>query len=77
MHNKYAIIDESVVITGSFNWTTQAINNNQENLLFYEDKELADKYLKEFNKLWNEFNTVIDKENAIKQVELEKEKNKK
>ena len=77
MHNKYAIIDESVVITGSFNWTTQAINNNQENLLFYEDKELADKYLKEFNKLWNDFNTVIDKENAIKQVELEKEKNKK
>ena len=38
---------------------------------------LGDKYLKEFNKLWNEFNTVIDKENAIKQVELEKEKNKK
>ena len=77
MHNKYAIIDESVVITGSFNWTTQAINNNQENLLFYEDKELCAKYLKEFNKLWNEFNTIIDKETAIKQLELEKEKNKK
>ena len=77
MHNKYAIIDESVVITGSFNWTTQAINNNQENLLFYEDKELSAKYLKEFNKLWNEFNTIIDKETAIKQLELEKEKNKK
>ena len=77
MHNKYAIIDESVIVTGSFNWTTQAINNNQENLLFIEDKELANKYLKEFNKLWNEFNTFIDKETAIKQVELEKEKAKK
>ena len=76
MHNKYAIIDESVIVTGSFNWTTQAINNNQENLLFYEDKEIAAQYLKEFNKLWNEFNTVIDKETAIKQLELEKEKTK-
>ncbi len=26
MHNKMAIIDNSVVITGSFNWTNQAIN---------------------------------------------------
>jgi cardiolipin hydrolase len=77
MHNKYAIIDESVIVTGSFNWTTQAINNNQENLLFYEHKELAAPSVKEFNKLWNEFSTVIDKETAIKQLELEKEKAKK
>jgi cardiolipin hydrolase len=77
MHNKYAIIDESVIVTGSFNWTTQAINNNQENLLFYEDRELAAQYVKEFNKLWNDFSTTIDKETAIKQMELEKEKSKK
>ena len=77
MHNKYAIIDESVIVTGSFNWTTQAINNNQENLIFYEDKELASQYLKEFNKLWNEFSTVIDKETALKQIEIEKKKNQK
>jgi cardiolipin hydrolase len=77
MHNKYAIIDESIIVTGSFNWTTQAINNNQENLIFYEDKELASQYLKEFNKLWNEFTTVIDKETALKQIEIEKKKNQK
>ena len=72
MHNKYAIIDESVIITGSFNWTTQAINNNQENLLFYEDKQIADQYTKEFNKLWDSFTAVIDKETALRQIELEK-----
>ena len=77
MHNKYAIIDESVIVTGSFNWTTQAINNNQENLLFYEDKELASQYLKEFDKLWGEFTTVIDKQTAIKKIEEEKNKAKK
>ena len=72
MHNKYAIIDESVIITGSFNWTTQAINNNQENLLFYEDKQIAEQYTKEFNKLWDSFTVVIDKETALRQIELEK-----
>ena len=72
MHNKYAIIDESVIITGSFNWTTQAINNNQENLFFYEDKQIAEQYTKEFNNLWNSFTAVIDKETALRQIELEK-----
>jgi hypothetical protein len=74
MHNKYAIIDESVIVTGSFNWTSQAINNNQENLLFYEDKDIAEKYTKEFNNLWDSFTAVIDKETALKQIELEKNK---
>ena len=74
MHNKYAIIDESVIVTGSFNWTSQAINNNQENLFFYEDKQIAEQYTNEFNKLWDSFTAVIDKETALKQIELEKNK---
>ena len=39
MHHKFAILDERVVITGSFNWTAQAIKYNQENILFYENKQ--------------------------------------
>jgi hypothetical protein len=74
MHNKYAIIDESVIVTGSFNWTSQAINNNQENLFFYEDKKIAEQYTNEFNRLWDSFTAVIDKETALKQIELEKNK---
>ena len=77
MHNKYAIIDESVIVTGSFNWTTQAINNNQENLLFYEDKDLAKQYLSEFDKLWKEFTNTIDKQTAIKKIEEIKNNSKK
>ena len=72
MHNKYAIIDESVIIIGSFNWTIQAINNNQENLLFYEDNQIAEQYTKEFNNLWDSFTAIIDKETALRQIELEK-----
>jgi len=41
MHNKYAIIDDEYVITGSFNWTDHAIKNNYENLIILKSKELA------------------------------------
>jgi phosphatidylserine/phosphatidylglycerophosphate/cardiolipin synthase-like enzyme len=59
MHHKFAVIDKSVVITGSFNWTMQAVKYNQENLLFFENKFLAEKYTKAFDDLWTSFYTVI------------------
>ena len=59
MHHKFCVIDKSVVVTGSFNWTDQAVNHNQENLLFIENKELAAKYSNEFEKLWNDFEIVV------------------
>ncbi len=33
MHNKFAIIDGSTIITGSYNWTKSAYQRNDENLL--------------------------------------------
>ena len=74
MHHKFAIIDVSIIITGSFNWSTQAVNHNQENILFLENKYLAQKYLEQFNKLWSLYdNCTINKEEAKKYVE-EKER---
>ena len=64
MHHKFCVIDESVVVTGSFNWTTQAVKNNQENVLFLENKKLAMKYAEEFQRLWEDFETVVTRENA-------------
>ena len=40
-HNKIMIIDKTTVITGSFNFTKAAENNNAENLLNIKSKELA------------------------------------
>ena len=78
MHHKFAVIDSSVVIMGSFNWTGQAVKYNQENIFFYEDKNIANQYAAEFEKLWNSFNTVIDQKEAQKEVENEeKEKEEK
>ena len=40
------IIDGETVITGSFNFTKAAEENNAENLLIIHDKKLADLYTK-------------------------------
>jgi len=40
------VIDEETVITGSFNFTKAAEENNAENLLVIRDKKLADRYMK-------------------------------
>lgn len=46
-HSKVMVIDEEIVITGSFNFTRQA-ESNLENLLIIRDKVLAGKYIKNF-----------------------------
>ena len=45
-HNKVMIIGGEVVITGSFNFTKGAEENNAENLLVIRDKKLAERYTK-------------------------------
>jgi phosphatidylserine/phosphatidylglycerophosphate/cardiolipin synthase-like enzyme len=43
-HNKIMVIDGQVVVTGSFNFTKNAEENNAENLLVIRSPELAAKY---------------------------------
>lgn len=77
MHHKFAVLDGSVVIMGSFNWTGQAVKYNQENIFFYEDKNIASQYAQEFERLWNSFTTVIDQKEAAQAVENEAKKEEK
>ena len=44
-HNKVIVIDAATVITGSFNFTKAAEEQNAENLLVIHDSALASKYL--------------------------------
>lgn len=57
MHNKFAVIDTLIVITGSFNWTAAAQKKNAENLLVIKSPELAKLYLKDFLSLWESGST--------------------
>lgn len=43
-HNKIMVIDSRTILTGSFNFTKAAENNNAENLLAIDDAALAKKY---------------------------------
>jgi len=45
-HNKIMIIDEHIVITGSFNFTDAADKRNSENLIIIDNKELSSHFLK-------------------------------
>ena len=54
MHDKIAILDSKVVLTGSFNWTESANNSNNENLLVISDLILAQSYEAQFEAIWNE-----------------------
>jgi len=52
MHNKFAVIDNRVIITGSFNWTRQAVLQNQENIIIQEVPYLASQFHQRFEYLW-------------------------
>lgn len=49
-HNKIIIIDNKTVITGSFNFTKAAQNDNAENILIITDEKLAEKYAKNWQR---------------------------
>ena len=48
-HNKVIVIDGRTVITGSFNFTKAAEDNNAENMLVIRDPDLAAKYTQNWN----------------------------
>lgn len=60
MHHKYGLVDATqpysnpYVITGSANWSNAASNDNDENILIIDDIFIANQYMQEFKKRYNE-----------------------
>ena len=48
-HNKIIIVDDYLVLTGSFNFTKAAEEKNAENLLVINDPSLAKRYLENWH----------------------------
>lgn len=49
MHNKYCIIDQSILLTGSYNYTYRAASHNEENLVrIVGDSELVNEFRANF-----------------------------
>jgi len=52
MHNKFAIIDNRLLLTGSYNWTFSANSRNDENLMVIDDPEIIEIFQNQFVNLW-------------------------
>lgn len=52
MHHKVIIIDHQVVITGSYNFSNNAEQNNDENTLIIHNQEIATQFLAEFQQIY-------------------------
>lgn len=61
MHHKFAIIDQKVLLTGSYNWTRSAAKYNHENVLLVRDMNIIRSYQEEFEKLWKEFTPLLNR----------------
>ena len=55
MHHKFAIIDNEILINGSYNWTVSAAEKNQENIIVTDNRTLIKQFDNEFEKLWRNF----------------------
>jgi phosphatidylserine/phosphatidylglycerophosphate/cardiolipin synthase-like enzyme len=54
MHHKVIIIDERIVITGSYNFSSSAETRNDENLLIIHSAEIAHPFLEEFQRVFRQ-----------------------
>jgi phosphatidylserine/phosphatidylglycerophosphate/cardiolipin synthase-like enzyme len=52
LHHKVIIIDEHLVITGSLNFTDNADESNNENVIIIDNAEIAKLYLAEYQQVW-------------------------
>jgi phosphatidylserine/phosphatidylglycerophosphate/cardiolipin synthase-like enzyme len=56
LHHKVIIIDNRIVITGSFNFSDSANTRNNENVLIIDNADIAKLYLAEFQRIWQDSN---------------------
>lgn len=54
MHHKVIILDEHIVITGSYNFSASAEKKNDENTIIFHNSNIAAIFLEEFRRVYNE-----------------------
>ena len=59
-HSKYMIVDKSLVVVGSFNWSRPAFENNHENAVLIRSPEMAQTYLEYFRAIPRVYYAVKD-----------------
>lgn len=71
MHNKFCVIDEKVLINGSYNWTYFAESKNNENiLLIKQERDTIQAFRKEFDSLKHGLE-IVDKITKLTKFEID------
>ena len=52
MHHKFVVVDSKCLVTGSLNWTNQALHGNNENVIVTTADDLVQPFDNEFEYLW-------------------------
>ena len=66
MHHKFCVIDRATVITGSYNWSHKARNNDENITVVTEAPDFASKYLETFDDLLSRTGQSVDISEAAK-----------
>ncbi len=66
MHHKFAIFDNKIVLSGSYNWTTSAKEENFENIVVSDNSKLVSAFHQEFQRLWSKFSPDSSNQSVIK-----------
>jgi phosphatidylserine/phosphatidylglycerophosphate/cardiolipin synthase-like enzyme len=53
-HHKVFVIDEQTLITGSLNFSENADDSNDENVVIISNGDIAAQYVQEFDRRWAE-----------------------
>lgn len=53
LHDKVIIVDNSIVVTGSLNFSSSADDENEENVIILDNPEIAALYLQEYQRIWD------------------------
>ena len=53
MHNKVIVVDSRYVITGSLNFSTNAEESNDENVVIIDNPDIVKLYMQDFDSVWS------------------------
>jgi len=70
MHNKFCIIDNQKVITGSYNWTFKARMNDENIIVIENQPSVTSKFIDKFEKIRPQYSFAI-KGNTVKLLPIE------
>lgn len=69
MHNKFCIVDDSVVITGTYNWTNKAERNDETIIVITNDENLILSHITQFNELTQKYPVSLSTELSTRSIQ--------